>query len=199
MRGFKKADHALARQQVVDQQCNGNANAGIDHAPDGVTDVRFHGRVEQDNAQHHAARLHSARPVEGLADKNQHNNADEQQHQQQKAVSTLRIEADIQPEQQHAQHAADDGAEETVAAVQPGVAHIAAHAEDGADAGEGGVAADDKIKQRAQRCREGGLDIALTDVKLNVQVAQMHGGCSLYTQIAAQKHSLPIIAHMEKM
>ena len=50
----------------------------------------------------------------------------------------------------HAQKAADDGADETVATLLPGVAHVAAHAVDGADTGKGGVPADEKVEGGAQ-------------------------------------------------
>ena len=70
------------------------------------------------------------------------------------------VEDPVEPEQGHTQKAADDGADETVAPLLPGVAHVAAHAIDGADAGKGGVPADEKVEGGAQGGGKGRLEVA---------------------------------------
>ena len=69
------------------------------------------------------------------------------------AVSALGIEDQVDAEQGHAQKAADDGAEETVSAVEPGVVHIGTHVEDGTDAGKGGIAVQKIVDESAERQR----------------------------------------------
>ena len=71
----------------------------------------------------------------------------------------------MEPVQSHTQNATEDGAEESVAAAEPGAGHIRAHAEDGADAGEGGITVDEELDHSAQGGRHGGLDVAHADVE----------------------------------
>ena len=56
-------------------------------------------------------------------------------------------------------------AEETVAAVEPGHAHVAAQTKDGADARKGRVAPYNQIQQGAQRCRCCRFDAALAHME----------------------------------
>ena len=84
------------------------------------------------------------------------------------------IEYDIQSEQGHAEEAAEQRAEEAVAAVETGIGHIAAETEDSADACKRGIAAHNEIDKRAQRGRDCGLDIALTYVKLEIGIRYVH-------------------------
>ena len=116
--------------------------------------------------------------MEGLAHQDQCHHAREQEQQHGQVLAAIRIEDDVQPEEDHAQHAADDGAEKAVAAVQPGVVHVAAHAEDRADAGKGGVAVHQEVQQCAQGCRQGRFDVALAHVQVKVILAQIHADAS---------------------
>lgn len=54
----------LTGQKVIDEQCHNDADGGVKDAVQGIADVRFHGCAEQNDAQHHAAGLHTARPVD---------------------------------------------------------------------------------------------------------------------------------------
>ena len=89
--------------------------------------------------------LDAARP-EILAQQDEDNGCKAQQHGQRNAVSALRVEQQVDPEHHDGQQAADEGAEESVAAVFDGILHIDAHAEDDADAGESRVAADESTR-----------------------------------------------------
>lgn len=157
--------HALARKQRIDCQRHQNANAGIQHAVKRIFDVGLDRSVEQNDAQHHAARLNRARPLKKLRRHNEQHNTDKQKQQQQRVHAALRLEFNISAEQHHAQNAAQNRAEQTVAAIEPGIAHIFSHAEDCADAGKGGIAAERKIEKCAERCGERGFQIAHADVK----------------------------------
>ena len=155
----------LPGEEIIDEQGHGHAHAGVKHTVDGVGHVGVHRGVEEHDAQHHAAGLHRAHPEE-LSQQDEDDHAHEQEGHQQQPVLPVGVEDQIDAEQPHAQKAADDGAEETVAAVELGVVHVGPHAEDGADTGEGGVAViqEDKVDERAQGRREGSLDVAQADV-----------------------------------
>ncbi len=128
-----------AGEQAVDHHGRHHADGGVQDAVEGVADVGVHRGVEQQDAQHHAAGLHAAHP-EDLTQENENDHAHEYQGYQQQGVAAVGVENQVHPEQSHAQQAADEGAEETVAAVKPGIFQVAAHAEDGADTGKGGAA-----------------------------------------------------------
>lgn len=165
----------LPGKEIVDEQGHSHAHAGVKHPVQGVGHIGVHRRVEQDDTQHHAAGLHRSHP-EGLGQQDEDDNAHEQQGHQQQPVFPVGVEDQVDAEQPHAQQAADDGAEEPVAAVELGVVHVGPHAEDGADAGEGGVAVvqEDKVEEGAQGGRDGGLEVAQADVQ--VQMVGCGGG-----------------------
>ena len=157
---LQPVDHPFPGEEVVDAQGDENAHAGIDDTIDGIGEVGLHRGGEEDDAQHHAAGLDRAGPLETGTDQNQSDDADEQQHQQQSGVATLGMEDQVEAEQAHAQKAAEDGAEEAVAATEPGAGHVRAHAKDGTDAGEGRVAVNEEIEHSTKRRRQGSLDVA---------------------------------------
>ena len=74
----------------------------------------------------------------------------------------------------------------------------AAHAENGADAGEGGVAVQKIVNQRAQSCRKGGLDVAHTDFRKQASCFFMvfHGIFSVQDRSAADKGSGNIVKNV---
>ena len=156
MEGEASGEHA------VDHQSHDNADAGIEDAVQGIGDIALHRSVEEDDAKHHAAGLDASHP-EDLAQQNQRHGADEHQGHQQQRVAALRIEEQVNPEEGHAQKPADGGAEEAVSAVELGIFQIAAHAEDGADAGEGGTAVQKIVDQSTERGGQSRLDIAHSD------------------------------------
>ena len=59
--------HPRAGEVPVDEQRAGHAHAGIDHAHHGVLQVDAGVLLEHDDAQHHAAGLDAAGPLEQLA------------------------------------------------------------------------------------------------------------------------------------
>ena len=71
----------------------------------------------------------------------------------------------VQPVEENADEAADHRAEESVAAVELGHGHIAAQAEDRADAGEGRIPAEDQVRERTQRRRHRRLDRPLAHME----------------------------------
>ena len=79
-------------------------------------------------------------------------------------IITVRNKADVDAEEHNADTAADNGAEESVAAAEPGVTHVIAKAENGADAGEGGIAVKKKIDKGDQGCGKSGFYVAHADV-----------------------------------
>ena len=168
------AKHAIAWKQQIDCQRHQNANTGIQHAVKRIFDVGLDGSVEQNDAQHHAARLDRARPLKELRRHNEQHNADEQKQQQQRVHASLRLEFDISAEQHHAQNAAQNCAEQAVAAIEPGIAHVFSHAKDRADAGKGGIAAEREIEKCAERCGERGFEIAHADVKPEPRLIVVH-------------------------
>ena len=174
MQLFKDENQTIAGQQPVDQKGDDNADAGINDAIERVGNIGLNRGIEQQYAQHDAAGLDCAGPVEQLAYENKHHDAHEKEGQECAVDAAFGIEDDIQSEQRHAEESAEQGAEETVAAMETGIGHIAAEAEDGADAGEGGIAADDEIQKRAQSCGNSGLYIALTYMKLEIGVSDIH-------------------------
>ena len=153
--------HPVPGEVLVDEQRHHHAHAGVENAVEGVADVGLRRGIEQQDAQHHAAGLDTAHP-EDLAQDDEQNRADEHQRHQQQRPAPLRVKNEVHAEQRHADHAADDGAEQAVAAVELGVLHIGAQAEDGADAGKGGAAVKKEIDQGADGRRRGGLDGAHT-------------------------------------
>ena len=84
------------------------------------------------------------------------------------------MEADVNMEQSHAEKTAEQCAKKAVAAVQTGVGHIAAHAENSTDAGKSGVSVERPVKQRAKRCGCCGFDIALPDMEAERFVFASH-------------------------
>lgn len=144
-------------QKVVDQQRCDDANGGVEDAVESVAHIGLNGGAEQNDAEHHAAGLDAARP-EILAQQDEDNGCKAQQHGQKNAVSALRVEQQVDPEHHDGQQAADESAEESVAAVFDGILHIDAHAEDDADAGESRVAADETVHDGHQHGTDGGLD-----------------------------------------
>ena len=156
-------------QAPVQKQSNSHAYAGIDDAAEGIAYVGIHRSVEQQDAKHNAAGLHSAGPLKGKAHQNQRDNADKKEQKQWKMDAAFRIEHNVQAKQRHAQHTADQRAEKAVSAIAPGVFHIVADAENGSDAGKGGVAVDNEIDQRNKGSRQCGFDVSLPNV-------QMEGG-----------------------
>ena len=170
----QQLDKPFPGQQPVDQQRNRHAHAGINHAGNGVADIGIHRRIEQDDAQHHAARLHRARPVEYTAAKDQDRYAGKQEQQHGPGHMPIRIKNDVEAEQQHAHKAADDGAEEAVAAVEPGIAHAVAHTENRADTGEGGIAIHQEVNKRAQRGCQRRFDIPLSYMQVQMMPVNIH-------------------------
>ena len=85
-------------------------------------------------------------------------------------MATLREEEQVEPEDHNGQQAADQGAEQTVAAVLDGILHVIAEAEDDADAGKRRIAADQAVDDRHQHGGDGGLDGAPADVQLEIRV-----------------------------
>jgi len=75
-----------------------------------------------------------------LAADDQKHRAKEHQGHQQPCETALGVENQVDAEHQHADETADDGAEESVAAVELGLFQIAAHAKNGTDAGKGRTA-----------------------------------------------------------
>ena len=63
----------------------------------------------------------------------------------------MSVKKQIEPEERHAQQAADQRAEKPVSAVLVGIVYILTHAEHRADAGKGRVPIDDGIQKSAQR------------------------------------------------
>ena len=109
------------------------------------------------------AGLHCPHPEE-LGQNDEHHDPPEEQGHQQQVVSPVRVEDQIDTVDADAQEPADHGAEQAVAAVEPGVLHVGPHAEDGADAGKGRVAAQKVVDQGAQGGGEGGFHVALAHV-----------------------------------
>ena len=171
---LQPCDNALAGQHPVDKQCDKHADTGVNNTVERVRNVGLNGGVEKQYAQHNSAGLNRAGPVENLADEDKQHHAHEQEREQYGVHSAVGHDHHIQSEKSHAEEAAEQGAEETVAAVETGIGHIAAQTENRADAGEGGIAAHDKV----QKCGEGrgncGLYVALTDVHVKVYLGQSH-------------------------
>ena len=142
--------NAVAGQQHIDAHRDDHTHTCVQNAGQGVGDIAFHRLVEKQDAQHHAAGVDSARPVKAGGQDDQQNHTYKQKGQHQRVVTAIGIDLNIQTEKTHSQKAADDGAEQTVAAVEDGVLHILAGAEDGTDAGKGGVAVNQKINQRTE-------------------------------------------------
>ena len=71
-----------------------------------------------------------------LAQHDEDHGTNKGQRDQQPVVTTLGIEDQIEPEQDDADQAADNGTEEAVSAIELGVLQVAAHTEDSADTGE---------------------------------------------------------------
>ena len=140
--------HPAAREEIADRPRDAHANRGIQNTVERVGHIGIHGRIEQQDAQHDAARLHAADP-EHLAKQDQQHRAHKRQRHQPKGVSALRTDKEVEPEEQHAKQAADERAEKAVAAVLLRVLHVRAHAEDRADARKGRAAAHSKIDNRA--------------------------------------------------
>ena len=81
---------------------------------------------------------------------------------------------DPQEHQTDGQDEAEDGAEETVAAAEPGVTHVVAKAKDGADAGKGGVSAKRKVQNGAQGSRKGRFQITQTNSQMELLMHFFH-------------------------
>ena len=159
-----KREGEAAGQHPVDKDRRQHADAGVQNTVHGVGDISVRGGVEQQDAQHHAAGLYAAHP-DTLAQQDQNDHADEGQGDQDPGVAAVREQLHVNGKQPHADKTAYHCAEEAVAAVETALHKAAAHAENGADAGEGGVAVQKVVDQRAQGCRKGGLDVAHTDFR----------------------------------
>ena len=85
-------------------------------------------------------------------------------------MPALREEDQVKAEDDDGEQAADEGAEQTVAAVFDGILHVIAQAEDDADAGKGRVAPDKAVDDGHQHGRDGRFDVAPAHMELEIGV-----------------------------
>lgn len=161
-KALHKTEGKASGERAVHNQSHDHADGGVEDAVQGIADVVFHRCVEQNNTQHHAAGLDAPHP-EDLAQQNQHHSAHKYQGHQQERVPALWAEDQVDPEERHAQKPADDRTKEAVAAMELGAFQVAAHAKNGANAGEGGAAVQKIIEQRAQSGGQSRFDVAHAD------------------------------------
>ena len=90
---------AAPGQQPADGQGHQNADGGIENTVEGVGNIGIHRGVEEQDAQHHAAGLHTAQP-EHLAEHHQQHRAHKGEAYQQQGVAAIGHEQKVQAEQQ---------------------------------------------------------------------------------------------------
>ena len=171
---FEPERQAFAGQLRIDKQSDCNADTGINNTIQRINNIRLYWGIEQNNAQHDAARLDCASPLEVLAAQNQSDNADKQKQQHQKMAFSIGIEHNIDAKQQHSDKTAQNRADETVSAVQFGIFHAVSHAENGTDTGKSGVSVNQIVQKGAKSGGKRGFKVALTDMKLEIRVVLEH-------------------------
>ena len=67
----------------------------------------------------------------------------------------------LEPKQADAQKSADDGTDQAVSAIEPGIIHIASHSKNRPNAGESGIAPGKHIDKRHKRGRQSGFYASL--------------------------------------
>ena len=148
----------LPGKQPVDAQGHDHTHAGVQHAVEGVGDIIVRADGEQQQTEHHAAGLHRSHPEDlGQDDENDH--AYEQEGHQHQVIVPLGVEDQVNAVEGDAQKAADDGAKQAVAAMELGVVHVGAHAENGADTGKGRIPAQKIVDEGAERGGKGSLEV----------------------------------------
>ena len=106
-------------------------------------------------------------------------------------MAALRVKDEVKAEDHDGEQAADEGAEETVAAILNRVLHIVAQTEDDADAGEGRVAPDEAVDDGHQHGRDGRFDVAPADVELEIGVRDAREHRVIPPQIFLTKDRIP--------